>query len=119
MTNENKLPYGYQLSFFERLKLRLKKINFRLSLALWIAFFVIGNIAILEPTFLQKAQLVYWQKIWSSLAFFLLGFNGFIWMITGEMKKAADLTYRGKSVIAIGAFTLLFCLFFITKLLLK
>ncbi|MFT3892487.1 MAG: hypothetical protein QM730_12700 [Anaerolineales bacterium] len=97
----------------------MKKINFRLSLTLWIAFFVIGNIAIVEPTFLQKAQLVYWQKVWGSLAFLLLGFNGFIWMITGEMKKTANLTYRGKSVIAIGVFTLLFCLFFITKLLLR
>jgi hypothetical protein len=102
MSNDNQYPYGYQLSFFERSKLRLKKINYRLSLLIVISFFAFGGAIILIEKVVPNLEFLYWRKILGSTSFLLLGFQGLIWAITGEMKKAVSYTYRGKSIVLIG-----------------
>jgi len=39
----------------------------------------------------------------------LFGFQGLVWAINGEMKKTAELTYRGKWVTVFGAVLRIIC----------
>ena len=109
MSKGQRYPYGYQLSFFERLRLRLKKINYRLSLGIWISFFVLAGIFILTKDLISESQLAYWQKIWSGVFFFLFGLQGLVWAITGEMKKSTNLTTQGKWITIIGLVLWIYC----------
>jgi hypothetical protein len=118
MSNDKQYPYGYQLSFSERLKLRLKKINYRLSLGLAISFFILSGIALLLERIFPDAAIHRLQDYLYSLAFLLLGFQGMIWVIAGEMKKLANLTSRGKSVKWLGLITWAFCWYLAVRILL-
>jgi hypothetical protein len=102
MPDDKQYPYGYQLSFSERLKLRLKRINYHLSLGIWIIFFIVGGIALLTEKVVSESQWVYWRNYWGGVLFFLFGFQGLIWAITGEIKTTANLTNRGKWVVLAG-----------------
>jgi hypothetical protein len=117
MSNDDQYPYGYQLSSFERSKLRLRKINYRLSLLIMISFFAFGSIIILMEKIVPNLEFLYWRKILGSISFLFLGFQGLIWVITGEMKKTASLTYRGKSIVIIGIISWLVSWFVAFKIL--
>ena len=110
MPNDHQLPYGYQLSFFERLKLRLKKLNFRLSMGISISIFAFGGLALLIKNAIPESQLLYWQKLFAGMLFLLFGFQGLIWTITGEMKDSANRTRRGKWVSIVGIVVSVICL---------
>ena len=110
MPNDQQLPYGYQLSFFERLKLRLKKLNYRLSMGISISFFAFGGLALLIKNAIPESQFLYWQKFFVSVLFLLFGFQGLIWTITGEMKDSANRTRRGKWVSIVGVVVWVICL---------
>ena len=118
MSDDKQYSYGYQLSFSERLKLRLKKINYRLSLVLVISFFLLSSIAALLEKIFPAATIQHWQDLLYILAFLLLGLQGVIWIITGEMKKMATLTYRGKWVQWFGLIIWLFCWYMVVRILL-
>ena len=109
MSNDKQYPYGYQLSFFERLKLRLKKINYRLSMGITISIFALAGIALLIEKVVPESQFLYWQKFLGGMVFLWFGFQGLIWAVTGEMKKTADLTSRGKWIAIIGVILCVVC----------
>src|SRR4030095_7358916 len=109
MSKDQQYPYGYQLSFFERLKLRLKKVNYRLSLGIWITFFGLAGIALLSEKVVSESQFLYWQEIFGGVIFLLVGLQGLMWAITGEMKDAANLTHRGKWVAIVGVIVWVIC----------
>jgi hypothetical protein len=62
MSNDNQYPNDYQLSFFERSKLHLKKINYRLSLLIVISFFAFGSAIILMEKIFPNLEFLYWQN---------------------------------------------------------
>jgi hypothetical protein len=109
MSNDTQYPYGYQLSFFERFKLRLKKINYRLSMGITVSIFTLAGIAFLIEEVVPESQFLYWQKFLSGMVFLLFGFQGLIWAVTGELKKTANLTSRGKWVAIVGGILWVIC----------
>ncbi len=102
-------PYGYQLSFYERVKLRLKKLNYRLSIGIAITFIVLTVAAASMLKIVPKIQLGIWQNIWITFLFLLVGIQGLIWMITGEIKRHSNITLRGRWVPLVGFILFVFC----------
>ena len=109
MSNDNQYPYGHQLSFFKRFKLRLKKINYRISMGITVSIFALGGIVLLIEKVVPESQFLYWQKFFVGVLLLLFGFQGLIWAITGEMKDTANLTHRGKGVAIAGLILWVIC----------
>ena len=119
MPKDDQYPYGYQLSFLERTRLRLKKANYRLSLGISISFFLLGVGMILTKKLVPDPEFQYWRDFWGACLFLLFGLQGLLWMITGEIKKAANLTSRGKWVTRFGFVIWIVCWSVMAKIVLN
>lgn len=107
MASNHQYPYGYQLSLLERIRLRLSKINYRLSIGLGISILVLGSIDLLVNQIMSETLAQ--SKLFGGVIFLLAGLQGLVWAITGEMKKTANLTYRGKWISIGGAILCVIC----------